>query len=198
MTCKRHILRAAILLAVLCVAAIGCRDKERKAREEAVVELEGSPPGPRAEGNHRTRVRRVLDADAAYSQQYIQVRYPDAPKWLDGQVAYAREMGAISLDGTPKDFSDAFQRHQDAWAAYVEHLLTVPAERLGMFLDETESRRPENAELIHRAKELNREISDSWVEVEMRASTVGVGKGPSTRSPPAPVGSARKLIGSFR
>ncbi len=198
MTCKRHILHAAALLTVLCIVAIGCRDEERKAREAAVVELEGAAPSVRAEGDHRTRVRRVLDADTAYSRQYIQVRYPDAPRWLEGHLAYAAEMGSISLDGTPKDFSDAFHRHQEAWAAYAAYLQTVPSERLGMFLDQAVARRPENVDIVRRAAELNQEISASWVEVEMLASTVGVGKGPSTRAPPAPVGSTRKLIGSRR
>jgi hypothetical protein len=198
MTCKRHILYVAALLALLSVASVGCRDKERKAREAAVVELEGSGPGVRAEGDQRTRVRRVLDADAAYSGQYVQVRYSDATQWLEGHVAYAREMGEISLEGTPEAFSDAFRRHQEAWAAYAAHLRTVPSDRLGMFLDQAEARRPENVDLIRRSAELNQEISASWSEVEMLASTVGVGEGLSTRAPPAPVGSTRKLIGTRR
>ncbi len=198
MTCKRHICCAAALLVLVCSVLVGCRDREREEKEAAVVEIPGPVAGPGGTLDPATAVRRVFEADTAFSIRYIQVRYRNAADWLAGHLAYAREMAAISLDGTPWDFADAFRRHQDAWTAYAAHLETIPSDRIGMFLDQKVARWPENADLVRAASELNREISASWMQVEMIASTLGVGEGSSMSAPPAPVGSARKLIGTRR
>ncbi|MFH1529906.1 MAG: hypothetical protein ABIK09_04120 [Pseudomonadota bacterium] len=196
MTRKRHLTCVAALLVLVSSAFVGCRDEERRAREAAVVELPGPVAGAGAVSDPATAVRRVFEADEAFSARYVRVRHGDAAGWLAGQVAYARALQALSLNGTPEDFAEAFRRHQAAWTAYAAYLETVPSDRIGLFLDPGQARRPENVELARTASNLNKEISASWVQVEMIASTLGIGEGPSLRAPPAPVGSARKLIRS--
>jgi len=159
---------------------------------------EGEGPGearPAAAEEPAAAIRRVLEADEAFSSRWIRRRYRNAASWVDGHVTYAREMGALPLTGTPPDFADAFRRHQEAWAAYADLLETTPPERTAAFLDRDLAARPENRELLREAAALNEDISTTWTEVEMWASTRGIGSGPSLRSPPAPVGSARRLMG---
>ena len=196
MTCKRQLPRIAVLLAVAGVILVGCRDSERQVREAAVVELPGAGAVASPAGDPGAAVRRVLEADEEPSARYIKVRYGDAAGWLAGHLAYAREMEAISLDGTPVDFAEAFRHHQEAWAAFAAFLEAAPKDRLGMFLDPAAARTAEDQAVLRRAAELNQAISATWTQVEMIASTLGVGEGPTLRAPPAPVGSAHRLIRS--
>lgn len=198
MRCKRQILWTAALLAVLAAGPGGCRDADRKAKEAAVVELQGPGPGRRAGGAHSDAVRRVLEADEALSEQYIQVRYADPITWREGHLEYAREMNAISAEGAPRGFTEGFREHQEAWEAYAAFLVTIPVAQLDALMDRGAARRPENAAVVNRARALNQDISSTWAAVEMQAGTVGVGEGASLRAPPAPVGSSRKLLGSPR
>jgi hypothetical protein len=198
MTCKRQILWAAALLVLLAAAPAGCREPDRKAKEAAVVELQGPGPERHPGGSHRHAVRTVLKADKALSERFIQVRYPDPIQWRDGHLAYAREMNAISVEGTPRGFADAFRRHQAAWDTYAAFLAPIPTARLGVLLEGGAAGRPEDAALVDQARALNEDISSTWAAVETEARAAGAGRKHSRREPPAPVGSPHKLLGTRR
>lgn len=198
MSCKRHIRVAAALLLFAIPLLCGCGDSERREREATVVELSGPGEESDQEGSTAEAMRRVLEADETLSKRYIQVRYQDPASWLEGHLKYARKMGAISLVGTPRAFSESFVRHQAAWAAYVAHLETAPSEALDAIMDPERRRRLAGNEAVRRAALLNGEISTTWTEVEMTASSRGIGDGPSLDAPPPPVGSADRLFAPRR
>jgi len=182
----------AALLFLLAPLLSGCGDDDPRARDAVIPR---ASPDSGAARDPVASIRRVLEADEAYSSRYIRRRYPNAASWVEGHRTYAREMGAISLEETPTRFAEAFRRHQEAWAAFAAWLETIPPGRADMFLDRSLVALPENRAMARKAATLNQEIATTWVEVEMRASTRGIGDGPSLRSPPAPVGSTRKLMG---
>lgn len=184
---------AAALALLLTLAAVGCRD-ETAPQDEAAKESVRAEP---AADGPAVQIRRVLDADSALSDRHIrQSRSSDYETWLEGPMTYTAAMGAICLEGTPADFAEAFRSHQVAWAAFTGYLAGLTEDEFAAVNDLKRASAPQVTAIIRRMAELNREISTTWLEVEMVASTFDVGKGPALRAPPTPVGSTHKLINS--
>ena len=184
---------AAALALLLALAAVGCRD-EAAPQDEAPKESVKAEP---AADGPAVQIRRVLDTDTAVFGRFkSQRRSSDYEVWLEGQRTYTAEMSAISLEGTPADFADAFRNHQAAWAAFTGYLTSFTEDDFTAFVARDRGGEPRVKAMRQRYTELNQEISTTWSEVEMVASSFGVGKGPAFGAPPTPVGSTRKLINS--
>ena len=182
---------AVALAFVLTLMVTGCQD-EATPQDEGTQEA--AQAGPAAD-DPAVGIRRVLDTDSALSNRYVsRRRSSDYEVWLKGQRTYAAAMGAISLEGTPVDFADAFRSHQAAWAAYTDFLTGLSEDELSVDSTRDRARKPDVEATRRKSLRLDREISTTWFEVEMVASTFGVGKGPALRAPPTPVGSTDKLI----
>jgi len=182
---------AGALAVVLTLMVTGCQNEtapqDETRQESAKAEPEADDPA--------VQIRRVLDADTVLSKRYLrEQRSFDYRVWLENQRTYAAEMGAIRLEGTPRDFADAFRSHQAAWAAFTGYLAGLTEDEIVAIRARDRAGEPLANAIMQRSKELHGEIATTWGEVEMVAGTFGVGKGPSLRAPPTPVGSTHKLI----
>ncbi|MBM4370559.1 MAG: hypothetical protein FJ098_02845 [Deltaproteobacteria bacterium] len=175
-----------LLLAAMIMAGCGGHEDPRPPATPPAEEAAAPSPGD--------AVRRVLEADEALSER-LQRRRPGRTGWVAGQRDYAAAMAMIPLEGTPRRFSEAFRRHQEAWRAFGDFLgARSPWEIEALARGEAPSA-PRGPELLRSSRELGREIASTWADVQAEAALLGAGDGPTLQAPPPPVGSTRRLLG---
>ena len=87
--------------------------------------------------------------------------------------AYARSLGAIDFSGCPAEFTEAFERHREAWLTSVE-LFEQYGELRGELHVLFDQIRESSPEARRRLENHEKAIWGTWAEVEAAAARHGV------------------------
>ena len=130
-------------------------------------------PASRHAADEAAAMRRVLDDDTRLGG--IRNHASETKPLADAIRDYVAALDALDFDGCPREFTDAFRRHRDAWEAAIEffdRFRHLRGELHALF----EQLRAHDARSKERMEAIEAAVSGTWAEVEAAVESVNEGQ----------------------